>query len=134
MNQKVGISLYNLMMLKPLKIAIAGPCVSGKTSLAGVLQSRGYDARAIAQEHSYVPYMWQRITKPDVLIYLDVSYGVAKARRPRITWGPERLVVQAERLAHARAHCDFYVDTDGVPAGVVAEKTLAFLASLMANG
>ncbi len=46
------------------------------------LKQRGYpNARPISQEHSYVPYMWQRITNPDVLIYLDVSFENAQKRR-----------------------------------------------------
>lgn len=116
---------------RPLKVAIAGPCVSGKSTLAGALQTAGYNARGIAQEHSYVPYMWQRITKPDVLIFLDVSYKVAKARRPHIDWGPERLEEQAIRLAHAREHCDLYVDTDGLDPAGVEKLALEFLATLI---
>ena len=93
------------------RLAIVGPCVSGKTELVNALRAAGYEARHVAQEHSYVPEMWLRISKPDVLIYLDVGYPAAKARRPAIDWGPERLQEQATRLAHAREHCDLYVDT-----------------------
>jgi len=32
----------------------------------------------IAQEHSYVPYMWKRITNPDLLIYLNASFEVSQ--------------------------------------------------------
>jgi nicotinamide riboside kinase len=110
-------------------VGIVGPCVSGKSTLAHALNAAGYEARAISQEHSYVPHMWQRITGPDVLIYLDVDYAAAKARRPRIDWGPERLVQQADRLAHARAHCDLYLDTSTLDEAGVATKILSFLST-----
>lgn len=116
-----------------LRIGIVGPCVSGKSSLTHALQAAGFDARAISQEHSYVPNMWQRITHPDVLIYLDVDYAGAKARRPRIDWGPERLAEQAERLAHARAHCDLYLDTTPLSLAEVHERVLTFLAGIPAS-
>lgn len=113
--------------VSPLRVAIVGPCVSGKSTLAGQLKEQGYEARPVSQEHSYVPAMWQRITRPDVLIYLDVDYPQAKARRPRIDWGPERLVEQAKRLAHARTHCDLYLNTNQMSAAEVVEATLVFL-------
>jgi hypothetical protein len=72
--------------------------------------------------------MWQRISKPDLLIYLDVDYPAAKSRRPRIDWGPERLVEQAERLAHAREHCDLYLDTSSMTLAEIRDRVLALLA------
>lgn len=71
--------------------------------------------------------MWQRISKPDVLIYLDVDYAAAKARRPYIDYGPERLQEQAARLAHARTHCDLYVDTSALSRQEVRELVFRFL-------
>lgn len=109
------------------RIAVVGPCVSGKTELVTALRERGYEARHVAQEHSYVPYMWERRSRPDVLIFLDVNYEAAKARRPAIAWGPERLEEQATRLAHARDHCDLYVDTSPLSVEEVRERVLAFL-------
>lgn len=111
----------------PPRIAVVGPCVSGKTELVNALRSAGYEARHVAQEHSYVPAMWQRISKPDVLVYLDVDYPTAKARRPYIDWGPERLEEQAGRLAHARTHCDLHVDTSALSREEVRELVFRFL-------
>jgi hypothetical protein len=71
--------------------------------------------------------MWQVIGRPDVLIFLDVSYPVAQARR-WMSWKPEDLAEQQRRLAHARAHCDLYVATDGLEIEAVREQVLAFLA------
>ena len=107
-------------------IAVVGPCTAGKTVLVESLQEAGYQAREVVQEHSYVPDMWQRITKPDVLIYLDVSYETVCQRR-KIDWGPERLARQVERLAHARQHCDLYIMTDDLAEAEVVERVITFL-------
>lgn len=114
----------------PLRVAIVGPCVSGKSELVTALRDSGYEARHVAQEHSYVPYMWERLSRPDVLIFLDVDYEAAKARRPYINWGPERLEEQAKRLAHAREHCDLYVDTSALSVGQVRQRVMEFLRRL----
>ena len=63
-----------------MRIKMVGPCASGKSMLAASLRELGYDARSAAQDHSYVPDMWQRINPPDVLIYLDVTLETAQQR------------------------------------------------------
>lgn len=115
------------MSSKPLRIALVGPCSSGKSTLAHALEARGYEVRQPAQEHSYVPDMWQKLSKPDVLIFLDVDVAAARLRRPDTYGGPERLAEQQIRLAHARAHCDFYLDTSLLTPEGVQEGVLAFL-------
>lgn len=117
-----------------IRIAVVGPCVSGKTELVTALRAAGYEARHVAQEHSYVAEMWQRISKPDVLIYLDVDHATAKARRPYIDYGPERLREQGKRLAHARAHCDLYVDTSALSREEVRQLVFRFLETGEAQG
>lgn len=107
-------------------VGIVGPCSAGKSTLAQALLARGYAARHIAQEHSFAPRMWQQISRPDVLIYLDVSFDVAQARR-RLDWQPKDLDEQKRRLAHARAHADLVVETDGLSIEAVRERVLAFL-------
>jgi len=109
-----------------MRIAIVGPCASGKTVLAESLQALGYDAHECTQEHSYVPTMWQKIAKPDVLIYLDASLPVVVERRPA-DWSEEYLAEQNRRLSHARQHCDLYVQTDGLSEGEVLGRVLDFL-------
>jgi nicotinamide riboside kinase len=107
-------------------VAVVGPSTAGKSTLVDALCERGFTAHHVAQEHSYVPNMWQHIVGPDVLVYLDVSYEVACRRRPA-TWGPERLEVEGKRLRHARAHCDLYVDTDPLTPEAILEQVLSFL-------
>jgi thymidylate kinase len=115
--------------MKPaLVVGIVGPCSAGKSTLAHALLARGYAARHIAQEHSFAPRMWQQIGRPDVLIYLDVSFDVAQARR-RLDWQPKDLAEQKRRLAHARDHADLIVETDGLSIEAVRERVLLYLES-----
>lgn len=107
-------------------IAVVGPCASGKSLLVRALRQRGYNAREVAQEHSYVPTMWQRVTQPDLLIYLDISWEVACQRRPtdaKPGWWAE----VAHRLLHARHHADLYIHTDELTPQEVLEEALVFL-------
>jgi len=113
---------------KTLRIALVGPCSAGKTTLGDALKSLGFtNIRKPAQEHSYVVNMWQRLSKPDVLIYLDVDYSNARMRRPHIDGGPERLADQHQRLAHAHQNCDYYIDTSGLTPIEIQSKILEFL-------
>lgn len=108
------------------KIAIVGPCAAGKSTLINELNRRGYQVKHVAQEHSYAPAMWQKITNPDILIYLDVSYSVSMDRRP-LNWTESEFYAQHERLRHARQHADFYLDTDRLSAEQVLKKVLEYL-------
>jgi deoxyadenosine/deoxycytidine kinase len=107
-------------------IGIVGPCGAGKSTLAASLNHLGYSTRHIAQEHSYVPAMWQRITKPDLLIYLDVSYQNTLKRRS-LDWTESEYQEQIKRLQHARQHADYYLDTNYLDQAGVFEVILAWL-------
>ncbi len=107
-------------------IKIVGPCAAGKTTLTDRLRALGYNARQIAQEHSDVPDMWQRIHPPDILIYLDASDETILQRRPGETL-PYLLPRQRKRLAHARAHADLIIETDDLTPDDVLARVLAFL-------
>ena len=109
-----------------MRITLVGPCASGKSMLAHALKSRGYDAHQCSQEHSYVPDMWRRICRPDVLVYLDASLETIRTRR-QIDWGTSYLHVLHDRLRDARQHCDLYVATDNLTPEEVLERVLAFL-------
>jgi chloramphenicol 3-O-phosphotransferase len=118
---------------KPLRVAVVGPCASGKSTLVEALREAGYDARHPAQEHSYVKDMWQRLVDPDALIYLDLSHAAYRQRRPKDDAGPGYLEMQRERLAHARAHADVVVDTTGMTVEAVRELVLTELRALDPN-
>lgn len=111
-----------------VKIGVVGPCGAGKSTLVRALQARGIAVREIAQEHSGVPAMWQRITRPDLLIYLDASRETAERRLER-EFPPDWWEAMTARLAHARAHADLIVETDGLTPEEVAERVAEFLAA-----
>ncbi|NHZ72544.1 MAG: hypothetical protein GWP17_05630, partial [Aquificales bacterium] len=108
-------------------IALVGPCASGKSTLGSVLGAAGYGVKQPVQEHSHVQNMWQRRTKPDVLIYLDLDFDNLLRRRPKNHGGPKRLAEQHQRLTHAYEHCDLYLDTSDLSPIEIQEKVLAFL-------
>ena len=90
-------------------IGLVGVCASGKTTLIRQLTLLGYNCRHIAQEHSYVPSMWQQITHPDYLIYLYVNYPTT-VKRKNLNWTEAEYREQLHRLEHAYAHADFIID------------------------
>ena len=110
----------------PLRVAVVGPCASGKSTLTAALRAAGYEARMPAQEHSYVADMWRRLVDPDVLIYLDITYEALLARRPHFG-EPEYLAREKARLRHARAHADLVVDTSQLTADEVRAVVMSFL-------
>jgi len=110
-----------------LRIAVVGACASGKSTLVSSLLSEDYEARHVAQDHSFVPDMWQRISQPDILIFLDVDYETIKARRPKTTLRPTDLVEQERRLSHARDSCDLLIDTNPLTTGEVLRLALSYL-------
>lgn len=111
-----------------MRIGVVGPCASGKTTLVSALIKLGYEVRHIAQEHSYVPYMWQKISHPDLLIYLQVSYSLTLTRR-QMNWNQSEYDQQIKRLEHAHQHADLLVDTDPLTPDEVLDKALKFIKS-----
>jgi ABC-type dipeptide/oligopeptide/nickel transport system ATPase subunit len=110
-----------------IRVGIVGPCTSGKTTLIANLASLpGIELRHIAQEHSYVPSMWQRISHPAWLVFLDVSYSVSLERK-NLDWTVSEYEEQQRRLAHAREHAHFYLMTDNLTPEEVAEQVQKFL-------
>jgi len=112
--------------MKRARIGVVGPCAAGKTTLIGNLKLHGIEARHIAQEHSYVADMWQRLTNPQVLIYLDISYPLTMKRR-KIDWTLPEYEEQIYRLRHARQNASVYIQTDDLTPVEVLQKVLAFL-------
>ncbi len=110
-------------------IGVVGPCGAGKSTLVAALKGRGISVRHIAQEHSYVKDMWKRITNPDVLVYLEVSYENT-IRRRQLNWTKEEYAEQLRRLQHAREHADLVIDTNGITAEGVVQTVIHFLGDL----
>lgn len=111
-------------------IGVVGPCSAGKSTLVHRLKAAGYAAKEIAQEHSGVPDMWQRLSHPDVLIYLDVDPAMGVERQGLRTipcWWQE---MREARLWHARQHCDIYIDTTDMTPSAVAAVAIAALGKL----
>ena len=111
-----------------MRVKVVGPCGSGKSVLVARLRKLGYDALSAAQDHSYVPDMWQRLNPPDLLIYLDVTLPAAQARgRVGMGWDQRYLDEQNHRLRHARVHCDLYLPTENLTEEEVLAAVLEFL-------
>jgi len=107
-------------------IGIVGPCSAGKSTLIGRLKELGYSCRHIAQDHSYVPDMWQRLVNPIVLIYLDVSYKVSMNRRP-LNLNRAEFDEQKNRLKHAFQNADLSIQTDKLTSDEVQNLVVKFL-------
>src|SRR4030042_2743627 len=113
-------------------IGVVGPCGAGKSSLVAGLKAAGLLGRHIAQEHSYVPDMWKRLTNPDILIFLDVSYENT-IRRRKLDWTYAEYAEQYRRLRHARQHADLYLDTNSLTLDAVLNAVLIFIKSSNPN-
>lgn len=109
------------------RIVIVGVCGSGKSVLARALQERGYNARSMAQEHSFVRGMWRARGQPNVLICLDASAETINRRLGRTDWTAEAVAEQHRRLADARAYCDLFLNTDDLGEEEVLEQVLVYL-------
>ena len=112
-----------------IRISVVGPCAAGKSTLTHKLRSLGYEVRMPAQEHSGVADMWQQLTSPDVLVYLDAELGTISRRR-RIHWGQDRLEGLKCRLRHAREHANLYISTDKLTPDQVLQRVQAYLVSV----
>jgi shikimate kinase len=109
------------------RLVVVGPCGAGKSSLVEALRAEGFNARSCAQEHSHVPDMWQRLSRPDLLIYLDAEAPTISERLHRSDFTGRVLAEQRQRLGHARQHCHLYLQTDGMTKAQVLAEVLRFL-------
>jgi len=111
-----------------MKIGVVGVCASGKSTLIKQLTAAGFDARHIAQEHSYVPTMWRKITDPDILIYLHASFATTLQRR-NSAWLLEDWQEQIRRLQNAIENADLTIETDALDPRQVFSQVVVFLNS-----
>lgn len=107
-------------------IGVVGVCGSGKSELVRRLRARNFQARHIAQEHSFTPDMWQRLSNPDVLIFLEVSYPLTMQRK-NFHWSEREYKTELTRLEHARQHADLVIDTDALTPDEVFNHVLQFM-------
>jgi GTPase Era involved in 16S rRNA processing len=114
---------------KQIRVGVVGPCTAGKSTLIHNLLQPGIELRHIAQEHSYVPHMWQVISKPDQLIFLDVSYPETLNRK-NLNWTEAEYMEQQRRLSHARQHANLYVMTDHLTPQEVAQRVQEYLTEI----
>jgi thymidylate kinase len=70
--------------------------------------------------------MWQHITKPDILIFLDVSFPVCQQRRP-LNWKFSDFEEQQKRLAHARLHANLTINSDDFSIAEILTTVINFL-------
>jgi len=110
-----------------LQIVVVGPCAAGKSTLVANLRPKGYRIKVCGQEHSFVPDLWRRFSRADVLIFLDAELPTIAQRQRRTDWTPDKLDAQRQRLEHARTHCDLYLPTDALTREQVAAHVEAFL-------
>ncbi len=117
-------------MRQPPLIGIVGPCASGKSTLIKLLTDQGYHCRHIAQEHSYVQDMWKRLSNPDILVYLDVTYETT-LRRKKLNWTQTDFQIQLDRLKNARQFADIFITTDSLSPTELAEIVIGQINSLI---
>jgi hypothetical protein len=116
---------------RPVRVAVVGHCASGKSTLVGALRRNGYDAHAVAQEHSGIPWLW-RHAEPDVLVYLDVPLATVRDRRGA-EWPQAVYDAQEARLTDARAHADLTIDTSRATITEMTGRVLALLSARESN-
>lgn len=107
-------------------IGVVGVCGSGKSELVQRLRARGYTAKHIAQEHSFIADMWQRFSKPDILVFLEVSYPET-LRRKKFDWSMRDYQEQLQRVQHAQQHAELIVNTDDFTPDGVCEYVLQYI-------
>jgi Ni2+-binding GTPase involved in maturation of urease and hydrogenase len=105
------------------RVAVVGPCASGKTTLVDALRNAGVDAHVVAQEHSGVPDLW-RHAPSDLLISLELDLETLRARRGA-EWPETVFRDQIARLERAQASADLRIDTGRMDAAATLAEALA---------
>jgi hypothetical protein len=108
------------------RVAVVGPCASGKSTLVEGLRAHGFDAYVCAQEHSEIPTLWRHL-EPDVVIALDVDLATVRRRRGE-DWPETIYRQQIRRLAPARSVAELIVNTAESDEVETLRRALAVLA------
>jgi gluconate kinase len=90
-----------------MRVAVVGPCASGKTTIAAALTECGFDAYVVGQEHSDIHWLWQR-QQPDAVVFLDVPLEVIRIRRGA-DWPLWLFERQLKRLQNARDNANVVI-------------------------
>jgi deoxyadenosine/deoxycytidine kinase len=122
----------NLKEANQLRIAVVGPCASGKTTLVRGLRKRGFDAYVVAQEHSAVPGLWAH-QHPDLLIALHADLETIRKRRGP-AWSGVIYQAQLERLQQAYEAADLTIDTSSVRQKAAIAESVKFLETYVTTG
>jgi hypothetical protein len=115
------------------RIAVVGPCASGKSTLVRALRMHGYDAHVTSQEHSAVPGLWRR-SDPGIVIALNADLESIRLRRGNPRWSRKVWEDLQARLRDAFEHADFLADTSARSTNDVVGEVLAFLHSRSHDG
>jgi broad-specificity NMP kinase len=107
-----------------MRVAVVGTCASGKSSVVAALRDRGFDAYAVAQEHSAIPTLWAHLA-PDRVVFLEASLATVRQRRHADAWPEWIYAVQRERLDDARANADVIIATDDLSVDAIADEVIA---------
>lgn len=107
-------------------VVVVGYCASGKSSVVKALRRRGFQAEAVAQEHSAIDELWDH-HQPDIVIFLDVSLDQIRNRRGNPRWPGWIYDLQTERLTSARRRADLVVDTSTAGLEAVISEVTRFL-------
>lgn len=107
-------------------IGIVGPCKSGKSTLTVGLNKLDWNAKSIAQEHSFSQKMWKIISPPTILIYLDVDLENIK-KRSDINLNQKDLEEQKKRLYTALLEADLFINTSKLSISEVLNQAISFL-------
>ncbi len=70
--------------------------------------------------------MWKKITNPDVLVFLMVSYQVSMLRR-NLNWTISEYQEQLFRLRHAGEHADLIIDTNNFSPDEIETIVISYL-------
>jgi adenylate kinase family enzyme len=95
-----------------MRVAVVGPCSSGKSTIVERLREHGIDAYAVSQEHSIIRRLWDH-QQPDAVVYLHVRYETIQQRRGT-AWPRWIYDAQIERLRDARDHATIVLDTGDI--------------------
>jgi hypothetical protein len=113
------------------KIAVVGPCASGKSTLVEGLRGLGFNAYVCGQEHSEIATLW-RHGHPHVVILLDVDLETIRRRRGA-EWPADLFAKQQRRLESARAAADLVFDARALSPSEILAVAMAMLEAFRAR-